>query len=739
MDKTYNPSQYEEEIYQAWEKSGAFKAPTGKTAKKNQKPFTIIMPPPNANDPLHMGHAMFVAVEDILTRYHRMKGEAALWLPGTDHAGIETQYVFEKKLNKKGQSRFSFDRETLFKKIWAYVQKNSDVATNQMKRLGASADWSRFKFTLDPDIVDFVLSTFEQLYKDKLVYRAKRLVNYCTKCGTSFSELEVNYQERPGQLWYISYPLINSQEKITVATTRPETMLGDTGLAVNPKDKRFKALVGKIAVVPLVNREIPIVADKEVDPEFGTGVVKVTPAHDQTDFDIGQRHQLDSVQVINYQGKMTQQAGDYAGLNVAQAREKVVADLNKQGLLIKTDKTYQHRIGVCYRCGRVIEPLPMTQFFIKVKPLVKPVLKNLKDKKTKVCGPGRKKILIHWLKNLRDWNISRQIVWGIRMPIWYEINEKNNHIVVGFLNNKKQFVQGTLEQLLKKYSLKQIKSGLQLLQAPQEAEFKVARKSPGKNYLQETDTFDTWFSSGQWPVATLKTSQPGDFENYYPTSVMETAYDILMFWVMRMMMLGIYLTDRSPFKSVYLHGLIRDEQGQKMSKSKGNVINPLDLVEKYGADALRLALVLSSTPGKDAPVGESKVRGMRNLTNKIWNAARFIKLASNDNKSVTASNDKKFLKKLAKISQEISNLLDELKIGLAAEKTYNYFWHWYCDECIESAKNGQISYEALFHGLIVFLKLLHPFVPFVTEAVWFEIKDLRKQPEQLLINSAWPK
>lgn len=756
MDSTFKPQDYEADIYKQWQDNKAFRAPTKTEAKKaKQSPFCIIMPPPNANDPLHIGHAMFISVEDILIRYHRMQGKASLWLPGTDHAGIETQYVFEKKLAKKGKSRFDFDRETLFKKIASYVEKNSGVAVDQMKKLGASADWSRFKFTLDQDIVDLVLDTFEKLYKDKLVYRDERLVNYCTKCGTGYSDLEVSYNDEQGTLWFVRYPIKNSKKTITVATTRPETILADTGVAVHPDDKRFKHLVGKTVVVPLVNREAPIIADKEVDPEFGTGAVKITPAHDQTDWDVGKRHDLDTVQTISFQGKMLSLVKKYQGMNVKSARKAIVSDLKDQGFLEKV-KPYQHRLGRCYRCNRAIEPLPMAQFFIKVKPLVNPVLKALKEKQVVVHGAGHSKILKHWLKNLKDWNISRQIVWGIRIPVWYQIPDPkkspkhpNLKIRVGLINKKGNFIQDEIGKLLKKYSLTQIKLMLQFIQAPKEAKFKVSRQSPGDDWIQETDTFDTWFSSSQWPVLTLKTNQAGDFDYYYPTQVMETAYDILIFWVMRMLMMGIYLTNQVPFRQVYLHGLVRDEKGEKMSKSKGNVINPLDLVKKYGADALRMALVMSTTPGRDASVGEDKVRGMRNLTNKIWNATRFITLNLKKdfkpltsqqvkNKTNISKNDKKFLTKLEDISKEIADLLEQLKIGLAAEKAYNYFWHWFCDECIERAKEDKLSNQAMFHGLIVFLKILHPFVPYVTEAAWQQISQWRKYPKQMLIESKWP-
>ena len=684
MDKTYQADKFENEVYEQWEKSGAFK-PTGKG-----KPYTIIMPPPNANDPLHVGHAMFITVEDIFIRYHRMKGEAALWLPGTDHAGIETQFVFEKKLAKEGKSRFDFDRQTLYQMIWDYVQKNSGVAIDQMKKLGASADWSRTKFTLDQDVVDFVLDTFIQLYHDGLIYRDLKLVNYCTRCGTAFSNLEVDHVDKIEPLYYLKYG------PFTLATVRPETKFGDTAVAVNPKDKRYQEWIGQtIEVDGLTGKfKIKVIADNYVDPEFGTGVVKITPAHDPNDYEVWQRHKNEipgPIQVIDFSGKLNDRAGKYQGLNVLAARKKIVEDLQKKGLVVKIDEKYRHAVGTCYRCGRIIEPLPLAQFFIKVKPLTKTVLAALKKGEFKIYGAGHDKILKHWLTTLNDWNISRQIVWGIRLPVWYRKN-----------SDKKEFV--------------------------------VAKTSPGEDYEQDPDTFDTWFSSAQWPVVTLKTGQPKDFTTFYPTNLMETGYDILPFWVMRMLMIGIYLTGKVPFKQVYLHGLVRDAKGQKMSKSKGNVLNPLDVVAKYGADALRMALVMSTTAGRDNAVGEDKIRGMRNLTNKIWNASRFVVEFLKDGPA--QKGDQEFLKETKSLVIAVGKNIDSLRVGFAAEHAYNDFWHWFCDEKIEAAKEGKISKKTMIEGLKMILIMLHPFVPFVTEAVWQQLPPTK---EKLLISASWPK
>ncbi len=724
MDKNYDHKQYEDRIYKQWEESAAF-TPSGK------KPFTIIMPPPNANDPLHVGHAMFVAIEDILIRYHRMKGEASLWLPGTDHAGIETQFVFEKKLSKQGKSRYDYDRTTLYQMVADYVSENSDVAVGQMKKLGASADWSRFKFTLDPEIVDFVLETFIKLHRDELVYRGERLVNYCIKCGTSYSELEVEYEEKEGKLYLIKYPLVDGGE-ITVATTRPETMLGDTAVAVNPQDSRYTHLVGKMVRLPLSDREIPMIADPMVDKEFGTGAVKITPAHDMADYETGKRHKLELIQVIDFSGKMMVNTGEFAGLKVEAARAAIVAKLETLGL-IAAIKEHKHNVGTCYRDHSVIEPLPMAQFFVKTRGLADRALAALDSKETVILGTGREKILRDWLTNIKDWNISRQIVWGIRIPVWYDIT-MNPVMEVGFLTHEKKFIKDKIKELLELgYDLADIEDGLQTLRPPVGATFVVSKTKPGDNFLQETDTFDTWFSSGQWPVVTLKTGKKDDFDFYYPTTVMETAYDILTRWVMRMMLLSIYLTDKSPFKWVYLHGLVRDEQGRKMSKSIGNVINPLDYVEKYGADALRIALVISTTVGGDSSMGEGKVRGMRNLANKIWNATRYIIENSRTQELKNSNEDKEFEQRLDQIVMTVTKQLDELKIGLAAETVYNEFWHWFCDEAIEASKKGEISTRNLNEGLLAFLKLLHPFVPFVTEACWTELGNKTQ-----LITTAWP-
>jgi valyl-tRNA synthetase len=744
MDKRYAHQDHEQKIYDLWEAAAAFNPDSeNQPAKKssNAKPFCILMPPPNANDPLHIGHAMFVTLEDILVRYHRMLGEDTLWLPGTDHAGIETQFVFEKKLKQKGQSRFDFDRETLYQMIWDYVQENSDVAVSQLKKIGASADWSRFKFMLDEDVVKIVTQTFQELAEQKLVYRDVKLVNYCTHCGTGFSELEINHKEQKSPLYYMKYG------PFTLATTRPETKFGDTAIAVHPDDKRYQKYIGQEVDVEGLSGpfKLKVIADEYVDPEFGTGVVKITPAHDFNDFEVWQRHQ-DEIpgpkQIIDYRGHMTEAAGPYAGMYLKKARREVVKDLQEKGLMIKIDEDYKHSIGTCYRCGTVIEPLPLPQFFIKVKTLTEKALQSLDKGEVKVYGAGHDKILKHWLENLHDWNISRQITWGIRMPVWYSTDNPEIHVV--FINHKKERVEGSLKDTLDlyegKYSLKEISGGLQEMRAPVGAEYTISPTSPGDNFLQETDTFDTWFSSAQWPYTTLQTGREGDFDRFYPTDVMETGYDILPFWVMRMLMMGLNKTNEVPFQNVYLHGLVRDAKGQKMSKSKGNTINPLEIIDQYSADALRLALVIRSSAGLDKSVGAGDFKAARNFTNKLWNATRFIMMSEKSDSS--GNGDLEYLEKLNTLTKQITKQLDDFKIGLAAETLYNEFWHWFCDECIEKSKSGEISQSALIKGLTTFLKLLHPFIPFVTEAIWQTLHQeglINDEDErQLLMLSEWP-
>jgi len=746
MDKRYLHQDHEQKIYHLWESAQAFNPDSdNQPAKKSStsdatKPFCILMPPPNANDPLHIGHAMFVTLEDILIRYHRMLGDDTLWLPGTDHAGIETQFVFEKKLKLKNQSRFDFDRETLYQMIWDYVQENSDVAVSQLKKIGASADWSRFKFMLDEDIVKIVIETFQELAEQNLIYRDVKLVNYCTHCGTGFSELEINHIERKAPLYYMKYG------PFTLATTRPETKFGDTAIAVHPDDKRYQKYIGKEVEVEGLNGKfkLKVVADEYVDPKFGTGVVKITPAHDFNDFEVWQRHQNEipgPKQVIDYRGHMTAAAGPYEGMYLKKARREIVKDMQQKGFMVKIDENYHHSVGTCYRCGTVIEPLPLPQFFIKVKPLTQKALQSLDKKEVKVYGAGHDKILRHWLENLRDWNISRQITWGIRMPVWYSTDNPEIHVV--FINNKKERIEGLLKDILDlykgNYSLEEVSKGLQELRAPVDAKYTISPTSPGENFIQETDTFDTWFSSAQWTYTTLQTNKPDDFNRFYPTDVMETGYDILPFWVMRMLMMGLNKTNNVPFKNVYLHGLVRDAKGQKMSKSKGNTINPLDIIDQYGADALRMALVIRSSAGLDKSVGVGDFKAARNFTNKLWNAARFI-LMSEKSDSL-GKDDQKYLEKLSTLTRQITKQLDDFKIGLAAETLYNEFWHWFCDECIEKSKSGEISQAALIQGLTTFLKLLHPFIPFITESIWGALKEeniLTKTDEDLLIVTNWP-
>ncbi|MDP1710162.1 MAG: valine--tRNA ligase, partial [bacterium] len=639
-------------------------------------------------DPLHIGHARFVAIEDVLIRYHRMKGEQTLWLPGSDHAGIETQFVFEKKLREKEKSRFDYDRDTLYKMIWDYVQDNTGVMEDQLKILGASCDWSRFKFTLDPEIIKVVYGTFKKLYDDGLVYRGERIVNYCPRCGTAYSQLEVDSVERDDNLYYLDYGTI------TIATTRPETIFADVAVAVSPKDEKYAKLVGLNAKIPLINREVPVIADKLVDISFGTGALKITPAHDAVDFEIGQTHKLPLISVIDEKGRMTGTPEKYIGMKVLGAREEVVKDLEAAGNLVKVEKIH-HTVSTCYRDHGLLEPTVSKQWFIKVEPLTRKVLLAIKNKDVRFAAKKYEKIAIHWLKNLKDWNISRQIVWGIRIPAYRcekcmewtitngEIPEKCNACGNGILT-------------------------------------------------QDSDTFDTWFSSGQWPFAALQTEKSGDFEKFYPTTVMETGYDILPFWVIRMLMLGIYITGKVPFENVLLHGLVRDKDGVKISKSKGNVINPIEMAEKYGSDSLRMGLLWGALVENDVALSEENINGQRKFANKIWNAARFVKDFNGEASDPTTVNGLKlFMKDTVKI---VTQKLDKYVLSEAAEIIFKHFWGNFCDQRIESAKEGKLNKKQLEEALFTYLKLIHPFMPFVTEQIWKEMGN-----KELLITTEWPK
>lgn len=768
MTKTYQPGLYEEKLYQIWEKSGAFtpKVPANpKKAKTLKKPFSIILPPPNANNPLHAGHALYT-VEDIMVRYHRMLGDPTLWLPGTDHAGIETQFVFEKHLQKQGKSRFDYDRQTLFKLIFDYVQENRDVAKNQMKRLGFSLDWTREKFTMDEDHVSRVYVIFRRMVKEGLVYRDEKIVNYCTFCGTAFSNLEVEHKTLDSHLWYFNYPLSNDPTRfITVATTRPETMLGDTAVAVSPKDKRYQDLIGHYLTLPLVGRQIPIIAEDSVDPEFGTGVVKVTPAHSPEDYDMGKKHQLEFIRIFDYDGQANDSVPEkYRGLFPKQVREAVLNDLQDQGFLVKTEN-YAHEVGHCYKCGRPIEPITAPQWFVKIDSLAKAATKAVKDDKVKIFPARFKKNFLTWMKDIKDWPISRQIVWGHQIPIWYCLDNDPSKFDLTFIDKNSQIVHGNWSQLSDKgYTHQEVEPGLQSLIAQTDTKFYLSQEEAQKEgdfVLQETDTFDTWFSSGQWPYSTLgfnpddpQKSSP-DFGYFYPTTVLDTMWDILFFWVARMIMMGLYATGEVPFEVAHMHSRVVDAKGQKMSKSKGNAIDPLTVSDTYGADALRMALVIGVAPGSDIALSEDKIRAQRNFVNKIWNASRFVEMIIDRfqetdssfkpsltiNPKTLTKEDQKILKALDKLITSTTNKIDNYRFGQASEELYHFFWHNFCDIYIESTKGRDTSaIPVLLYVLITSLKLLHPFIPFVTESVYqhFNQKYSLNPQEALLISAHWP-
>lgn len=696
LPKVYEPQKYEADIYALWEKSQAFQP------HKAGKSYSVVVPPPNANGNLHIGHALNLSLLDIAVRYHRLKGESALLLPGADHAGFETQVVYERELAKAGKSRFDFTREQLYANIWDFVAANRENYENQFRRLGAGVDWSRFTFTLDKKIVFRAYETFKKMWDEGLIYRGERLVNFCTYHGTAFADIEVDYKEEQGKLWHIRYPLTDDSGEIIVATTRPETMLGDTAVAVHKDDPRYLNHHGKTVKLPLVGREIPIVTDDTfIDPAFGTGAVKITPAHDPNDFALGERYALPMMTVIDHEGKMNAEVPDaYRGLSVEAARDKVVADLEEQGYLIKVED-YAHNVGHCYKCGTIIQPMLRDQWFVDMQPLATPAIEALRDEKVAFYPSAKKEQLITYLENLRDWNISRQIAWGIPIPAFQNVNNPDDWIY------------------------------------DERVELEIIEVD-GKTYRRDPDVFDTWFSSGSWPYATLNYPE-SDFDEFYPLNLMATGSDILYPWVSRMMMLGLYITGESPFDAVYLHGLVLDEHGQKMSKSKGNVVNPLEIADEYGSDALRMGLIAGQSAGNNQPFGLPKVIGARNFANKLWNIARYIEARAGDKSShgtveLQTDADHWMMYKLHQFIEGIDSELDAYRFAEAYERLYHFVWDDFADWYIEAAK-AQENIPLLQHALEAILKAAHPFAPFVTETIW---QTLPWNGDTLLATSEWP-
>jgi valyl-tRNA synthetase len=697
LPKVYEPAAYEADIYALWEKASAF-APTQKG-----KSYSVVVPPPNANGNLHLGHALTLGVQDIAVRYHRLRGERALLLPGADHAGFETQVVFEKHLAKEGKSRFDFTREELYRQIWDFVAENRQNFEEQFRRLGAGVDWSHYTFTLDDKIVRRAYVTFKKMWDEGLIYRGERLVNFCTFHGTAFADIEVEYKEAKSKLWYVRYPLTEGKGEIVVATTRPETMLGDTAVAVHPDDDRYRDFIGKTVKLPLTHREIPIIADDFVDKAFGTGAVKLTPAHDPNDFDAAERHDLPKITVINHEGKLTAEVPEaYRGLTVLEARKQVVADLEQGSWLVKTEDI-THNVGHCYKCGTIIEPLLRDQWFVDMKPLAGEAVKTLKAGKIAFQPESKKRQLISYLENLRDWNISRQIAWGIPIPAFQNVDDTDDWIYDERIDQETIIVDG-------------------------------------KTYHRDPDVFDTWFSSSSWPYATLDFPDGDDYKDFYPLSLMETGSDILMPWVSRMIMMGLYVTGDIPFKTVYLHGLVLDEHGQKMSKSKGNVMNPIDVVDEYGSDAVRMGVITGQSAGNNQPFGRPKVIAARNFCNKLWNVARYVEdRAGEDFKpnlkpEATSDADHWVLRKLQQTADAIADDLESYRFAEAYDKLYHFVWDDFADWYIEASK-AQPNKELLAFALGAILKIAHPFAPFVTETIW---QTLEWSPDTMLVTSEWP-
>ena len=706
LAKTYNPSEVEDRIYSNWVDKKYFHA----EIDKDKKPFTIVIPPPNVTGQLHMGHALDETLQDILIRYKRMQGYSTLWVPGTDHAGIATQIKVEEELRvNEGLTRYDLGREKFLERVWQWKEKYGSRIINQLKKIGSSCDWDRERFTMDEGCSKAVKEVFVNLYEKGLIYQGSRIINWCPHCITALSDAEVDHAEQPGHFWHIKYNVKDSDEFVVIATTRPETLFGDTAVAVNPEDERYASLVGNTLILPLVGREIPVIADEYVDKEFGTGCVKITPAHDPNDFEVGLRHNLEQIKVMNDDATMNSYAGKYEGMDRYECREAMIKDLEEMGLLLKIED-HTHNVGECYRCGTTVEPIISKQWFVKMEPLAKPAIDAVKNDETEFIPEHFEKIYFHWLENIRDWCISRQLWWGHRIPAFY-CDDCNEMVVT--------------------------------------KEDSAVCPKCGKEMRQDPDTLDTWFSSALWPFSTLGwPDKTPEMEYFYPTSVLVTGYDIIPFWVMRMMFSGLEHTGQVPFDKVFIHGLVRDSQGRKMSKSLGNGIDPLEIISEYGADALRFTLATGNSPGNDMRFYTERVEASRNFANKIWNASRFLmmNLSIDEIKLPDASKlkleDKWILTEYNNLVKEVTENLDKYELGVAVSKLYDFIWDNYCDWYIELVKPrlyeadgaDPVAQNVLSYVLIGALKLLHPFMPFITEEIF---SGLPTGEESIMI-SAWP-
>ena len=688
LPKIYDPKSVEKEIYQMWLDGNYFHA----ERDESKTPFTIVIPPPNVTGQLHLGHAFDETIQDVLIRYKRMQGYCALWMPGTDHAGIATQIKVEEKLRNEGKTRFDLGREKFLDEVWAWRDNYGGRIIEQLKTLGCSCDWERERFTMDETCAKAVREAFVSMYENGLIYKGNRIINWCPTCTTALSDTEVEHEDKPGNFWHIKYPIKDSDEYVVIATTRPETMLGDSGIAVNPDDERYKHLVGKYAILPLMNREIPIIADDYVDLEFGTGCVKMTPCHDPNDFEVGLRHDLEQILVMDDNASIIN-GGKYNGMNRYDARKAIVADLEELGLLVKIEE-HSHNVGICYRCGDTVEPITSAQWFVKMKPLAEEAIRVVEDSTIKFVPDRFSKIYLNWMENVHDWCISRQLWWGHQIPAWY--CGDCGHTTVS------------------------------------RDDVSVCEKCGSKNIERDSDVLDTWFSSALWPFSTLgwpETTE--DLEYFYPTDVLVTGYDIIFFWVARMIFSGMEHMKQAPFNTVFIHGLIRDPHGKKMSKSAGNGVDPIEVIDEFGADALRFNISTGNSPGNDMRFYVERCQAMRNFANKIWNASRFVMMnltiEKNELPDTLEMEDKWILSKLNTLSKEVCENLDKFELGVAADKIYDFIWDSFCDWYIELSKARLYSEDAqakenvqkvLLYVLTDILALLHPFMPFITEEIW---------------------